>query len=111
MTTLPEGRAVVYCEAAFGTTTGKTAHGLVRRSRRYEVVAVIDSTQAGDDAGHVLDGRPNGIPLVADLAAAQALGQPATHFVIGLAPDGGRLDGAARACVRAALAAGLNVDS
>lgn len=111
MTPFPDGQAVVYCEAAFGTTTGKTAHGLVRRTRRYEVVAVIDSTQAGADAGQVLDGRPNGIPLVADLPAALAMGKPATHFVIGLAPDGGRLDGRARACVRAALAAGLHVDS
>ena len=28
-----EGHAIVYCEGAFGTTNGKTAHGLVRRSR------------------------------------------------------------------------------
>lgn len=115
MTTLPEDRAIVYCEAAFGTTTGKTAHGLVRRTRRYDVVAVIDSTKDGADAGKVLDDRPSGIPLVADLSAAlsvaESRGQPATHFVIGLAPDGGRLDETARACVRAALTAGLNVDS
>src|SRR6476646_4966061 len=65
MATFPEGRAVIYCEAAFGTTTGKTANGLVRRSRRYDVVAVIDSTRAGSDAGQVLDGRPNGVAVVA----------------------------------------------
>src|SRR5262245_10871113 len=115
MTTFPEGVAVTYCEAAFGTTTGKTANGLVRRSRRYDVVAVIDSTRAGSDAGQVLDGRPNGVAVVADLSAAlraaAARGKPATHLVIGLAPDGGRLDGPARACVRAALGAGLHVDS
>jgi len=107
MSGLPEGRAVVYCEGAFGTTTGKTAHGLVRRTRRYDVVAVIDSTQAGADAGRLLDGRPNGIPVVADRRSAP----PATHFVIGLAPDGGRLDEAALAAVREALATGLHVVS
>ena len=49
-TDFPEGNAVVYCEGALGTTNGKTAHGLVRRSERYEVVAVIDSRHAGRDA-------------------------------------------------------------
>lgn len=110
---LPEGRAVVYCEAAFGTTTGKTAHGLVRRTRRYDVVSVIDSTHAGADAGQVLDGRPNGIPIVATLAAARAIkgDRPATHFVIGLAPDGGRLDATTRSAVLDAIRSGLHIDS
>jgi uncharacterized NAD-dependent epimerase/dehydratase family protein len=106
----PEGRAVVYCQGAFDTTNGKTAHGLVRRSERYPVVAVIDATHAGRDAGEVLDGRPAGIPVVADLAAALAVGE-ATHFVMGLAPDGGRLPREARAAVEEALRAGLHVDS
>ncbi|MBX7103981.1 MAG: DUF1611 domain-containing protein [Gemmataceae bacterium] len=111
----PDGRAVVYCEAAFGTTTGKTAHGLVRRTRRYDVAAVIDSKRAGDDAGQALDGRANGIPIVASLTDAcrvcESAGRPATHFVIGLAPDGGQLDDNARAAVRQAMALGLHVDS
>src|SRR5262249_17893072 len=87
----------------------------VRFTQRYRVVAVIDSTLAGRDAGEVLDGRPNSIPLVADLPAAlahaQSIGAPATHFVIGLAPDGGRLPSDARSAVLAAIDAGLNVDS
>jgi uncharacterized NAD-dependent epimerase/dehydratase family protein len=115
MTTFPEGRAIVYCQGAFGTTTGKTAHGLVRRTRRYEVLAVVDATHAGADAGMVLDGRANGIPLVADLTAAlvgaKAAGRPATHFVIGLAPDGGRLDQAGWRAVKEAIEVGLHVDS
>ncbi len=109
-----DGTAVVYCEGAFGTTNGKTAHGLVRRTSRYRVGAVIDSRQAGRDAGELLDRRPNGIPLVANLdaalAAAAASGPPAAYFVVGLAPDGGRLSPAAREDVRRAIEAGLNVD-
>ncbi|HXV77819.1 MAG TPA: DUF1611 domain-containing protein, partial [Candidatus Polarisedimenticolaceae bacterium] len=105
-----EGRAVVYCDGAFGTTNGKTAHGLVRRSRRYAVGSVIDSRHAGRDAGELLDGKPAGIPIVATLEAALGRDRP-THFVIGLAPDGGRLDPAARSAVCRAIDAGLNVDS
>lgn len=110
-----DGNAIVYCEGAFGTPNGKTAHGLVRRTRRYRVAAVVDSRRAGADAGDALDGRPNGIPIVADLdralvdGAAAAL--PATHFVVGLAPDGGRLDAQARRAVAQALESGLHVDS
>src|SRR3954447_1325892 len=95
-----DGNALVYCEGHFGTTNGKTANGLVRFTRRYRVVAVLDSMRAGADAGAVLDGRPTGIPLLAalpqGLAHARSIGLPATHFVIGLAPDGGRLPSEAR---------------
>lgn len=111
----PEGNAIVYCEGAFGTTNGKTAHGLVRRSHRYRVLAVIDSARAGRDAGLILDGRSAGIPVVRSLGAALAhaheAGLEATHFVIGLAPDGGRLPAAAKADVLEAIEHGLNVDS
>lgn len=110
-----DGSAVVWAEGAFMNTYGKTAHGLVRRTRRYRVVAVIDSTVAGRDAGEVLDGVPNGIPVVADLASALAAardaGHPATHFIVGLAPDGGRLPPEGRRAVETALRAGLHVDS
>ena len=61
----PEGQAIVFCEGAFNTPNGKTAHGLVRRTRRYELLSIIDSNHAGSDAGEVLDGRPAGVPVVA----------------------------------------------
>jgi len=115
MTHSPEGNAVVYCEGAFNTPNGKTAHGLVRFTERYRVLAVIDAQYAGLDAGEVLDHRPRNIPVHADLdqalAAARQQNRPATHFVVGLAPDGGRLSPGARKDVKGAIRAGLNVDS
>lgn len=110
-----DGNAIVYCDGAFTSTYGKTAHGLVRRTRRYRITGVIDSTVAGRDAGEVLDGRPNGIPLVADLeealAAARDAGAPPSHFVVGIAPDGGRLSPPIRDAIEEAIASGLHVDS
>ena len=110
-----DGNAIVYCEGAFGTTYGKTAHGLVRRTRRYKIIAVVDSQHAGKDAGQVLDKRPDGIPIHADVRkaveACAAGSTPATHLVIGLAPDGGRLPPSARQEVVNAIQLGLNVDS
>ena len=108
-----EGSAIVYCEGALGTTNGKTTHGLVRRSRRYRILSVLDSNRAGEDALFTLDRREGGIPVVESLSqaldSARSEGRPATHFVIGLAPDGGRLPGHAREAVVEALSAGLHV--
>ncbi len=109
-----DGKALVYCDGAFNTPNGKTAHGLVRFTERYDVVGVIDGRYAGHDAGMVLDGRPYGIPVFKDLEEAlDRLGPDLRprSFVVGLAPDGGRLPAVARMAVRQALEYGMNVDS
>jgi uncharacterized NAD-dependent epimerase/dehydratase family protein len=114
MTQMPEGNAIVYCEGGFNTLNGKTAHGLVRFTHRYRVLSVVDSHFAGQDAGAVLDGKPKGIPVFASVEdAVQGAGRgnaAATHLVMGLAPDGGRLNHTARRDVKTAIRCGLNVD-
>jgi uncharacterized NAD-dependent epimerase/dehydratase family protein len=114
MSTLPEGNALVYCQGAFNTPNGKTAHGLVRFTQRYRVLSVIDSRYAGQDAGFVLDGKPAGIPVYDSLQDAfqnaRAAGKSATYLVVGLAPDGGRLSASAREDIKTAIQLGLNVD-
>ena len=110
-----DGKALVYCEGAFNTPNGKTAHGLVRFTERYEVVGVLDTTYAGQDAGQVLDGKANGIPIFANIEdASKALsksGNTPRTLVIGLAPDGGRLPSEAKGTIKKALQKGWNVDS
>ena len=106
--------AIIYCGGAFNTPSGKTAHGLVRFTERYQVQAVIDPLYAGMDARGVLDGIITGIPVVSDLAEAIEVAHKkggAEAFVIGLAPDGGRLPDDAREVVRQAIQRGLHVDS
>jgi len=109
--TQADGDAIVLCEGSFAHTGGKTAHGLVRTTRRYRVRAVIDSKTAGRDAGAFLDGRPNGIPIVRDLEAALAAAGRADYLVVGVATHGGVLPPECRPAIRAALARGLHVDS
>ncbi len=110
-----EGNAIIYCEGAFNTPTGKTCHGLVRRTNRYNVLSVVDSRFAGHDAGEILDGKANQIPIYSDIESAVEAAKkgkgPANFLVIGLAPDGGRLDLQARADVMKAIQLGLNIDS
>ena len=106
--------AIVYCQGAYRTANGKTAHGLVRHSRRFSVLSVIDDTCRGD-ARMLIDGISGDIPMVADMSAAMGAAagrgiQPEV-LVIGLAPDGGSLPAHARKAVAYALRKGLDVVS
>ncbi len=109
-----DGKALVYAHGAFNTPNGKTAHGLVRFTERYEVVGVLDYRYAGQDAGLILDGKKNNIPIFKDLKQAMlklSASDKPKSLVIGLAPDGGRLPAEAKETIKEALQLGMNVDS
>ncbi|WP_083607834.1 DUF1611 domain-containing protein [Thalassospira sp. TSL5-1] len=102
--------AIVYCEANFGLDDGKTANGLVRHSEKYDILSVIDSTQTGRDTGVLLDGKANGIPVLAHLDAAFEHGQRIpNYFIYGMAPATGMLSVDERDIVLDALNRGLHV--
>jgi len=104
--------AVIYCEGNFARIDGKTANGLVRSSERYRIVAVIDSTCAGTDAGVTLGGEPLGIPVVASLADAVAASPaPLDLFIFGLAPLSGLMSKTDRRAVLDAVSNGLDIVS
>jgi len=102
--------ALVLCEGKFGTTTGKTASGLVRRSYKYRIVGVLDSTRAGQDAGQILDGKPNSIPIFSGVADALESTKPSC-LIIGVATVGGMLPADFRPVIRHAIESGLDIVS
>lgn len=108
---LPLGySAFVFCEGQFGEQDGKTANGLVRASERYVIQGVIDSTHAGRDAGVVLDGLPNGIPVYATLADAISNSRVVPDYLIcGLAPASGSLAFEQRAALLEGIAHGMHL--
>lgn len=104
--------AIIHCEGHFAGLDGKTAHGLVRHCDAFEIRAVIDSHCAGLDAGMVLDGVANGIPIVTDLEEALALvGRRADTFIYGMAPATGLFRAQDRQALLGAMAAGLHLVS
>ncbi|MBL7662347.1 DUF1611 domain-containing protein [bacterium] len=109
MQSAPE--AIIYCEGAYQNTYGKTAHGLMRRSKRFSIRAVIDSTASPADAGELLDGIKNSIPVVNSLSQAQQYlsTNVERYLVIGLATDGGVLPATAHPVIRSAITAGMHV--
>ncbi len=102
--------AVVVTDGNLVGVHGKTAHGLIRGSERFKIVAVIDAEYAGRDAGEVLDGEARGIPVFesveAMLAAVRA--KPA-YCVIGCAPHGGVMTSSLRATLDRAIRAGISI--
>jgi uncharacterized NAD-dependent epimerase/dehydratase family protein len=101
-------RLVILAEGNFGFHHGKTAVGVIRYGD-HDVVAVIDSTQAGGNVSRILPGHD--IPIVASLEEALVLSPRPDTLLIGIAPTGGRLPDSWRSTILAAIHAGLAVHS
>jgi uncharacterized NAD-dependent epimerase/dehydratase family protein len=102
--------AIVLTNGMLRKDDAKTAHGLIRGSERFEVVAVIDGADtAGRDAGVILDGKPRDIPIFANLDDALAGTWGVRYLVIGVATVGGRLPADMLEIVRLAIRAGLSI--
>ena len=101
-------RLAIFAEGLFSGHHGKTAHGVIRYGTR-DVVAVIDSTQAGRTAAEVVPFSLGDVPIVATLREAIDLG--ASALLVGVAPTGGKLDPSWRAVLREAIGAGLHLEA
>src|SRR3954452_3222294 len=99
-------RLVILAEGEFTPHSGKTAFGVIRYGRD-DVVAVIDSTKAGQKADSSLTAYD--IPIVASLGEALASPDRPDALLIGIAPTGGRLPDAWRTVILEAIAADLDV--
>ena len=101
-------KLAIFAEGLFAKHTGKTAHGVIRYGNR-DVVAVIDSTCAGQTANEVEPFALHPAPIVATLEEAIEYG--AESLLIGVAPPGGKLDPAWRPTLLAAIEAGLSLEA
>jgi D-glutamate N-acetyltransferase len=79
---------------------GKTARGVLAYGER-QVVALLDSTRAGEEQA--------GVPIVGTVE--EALGFGPTTALVGVATQGGRFPPAWRAVLQSCLAAGLHLEN
>jgi uncharacterized NAD-dependent epimerase/dehydratase family protein len=91
MNNILKPKAIVLTDGMLHEAEAKTAHGLIRGTDRYEIVAVIDSVHAGKDAGEVLDGIHRNIPVFANADQAIAAIENVKYCIIGIATVGGIL--------------------
>ena len=101
----PPRRIVLLTEGHSEPLAGKTASCLLRY-RSSEIVAILDSSQAGKTADDLF-GVGGRIPVVATLAEA---GQ-ADELLVGIAPPGGRIPPAWRPVILAAIDRGMRIVS
>lgn len=102
-------RIAILAEGAFERHYGKTATGVIRYGKE-PVVAVIDSTRAGQDVAQALDvAYGKGIPVVRDIN--EALQEQPDTVLIGIAPIGGGLSATWRWQLLRAMEAGLDIIS
>ncbi len=100
---MAERRIVILTEGRTIPTSAKTASCVIRYKPN-EVVALLDSTQAGRTSGELL-GVGGAIPIVAKLADAP----PANTLLIGIAPAGGKLPEPWRKVLLEAIDRGMNL--
>ena len=101
-------RLAIFAEGLFARHTGKTGHGVIRYGTR-DVVAVVDSTEAGRTASEVEPFCLRPVPIVASVR--EAIERGATTLLIGVAPTGGKLDPAWRPALLEAIGAGLSLEA
>lgn len=105
-----KSNAIVITGGKLDTISAKTAHGLIRGTDRFNIVAVIDSANAGRDAGEVLDGKNRNIPVYAAIADfARRSPAAAKYCIVGLATKGGIIPDSLRTELREALEHGYGL--
>ena len=102
-------RIVILAEGSFEWHYGKTATGVIRYGKD-TVVAVIDSTKAGQNVAQALGASfGTNIPVVTDIN--EALNYQPDTLLIGIAPMGGALPAEWRWQLLKAIDAGLDIIS
>jgi uncharacterized NAD-dependent epimerase/dehydratase family protein len=105
-----KSNAIVITGGYLDTISAKSAHGLIRGTDRFNLVGVVDSKNAGKDAGEVLDGKKRNIPVFASIADFHKSSPEKAHYcIVGLATKGGVIPDSLRLELRTALAHGYSV--
>lgn len=107
---MEKSNAIIITAGYLDSNSGKTAHGLIRGTDRYNIVGVIDEKSAGQDAGEVLDGKKRNIPVYASVEEfAKTSKQTAQYCIIGVATKGGVIPDTLRAILKDGLIHGYSL--
>jgi len=107
---MQKSNAIIITAGYLDTEHGKTAHGLIRGTERFNILAIIDDKNAGKDAGEVLDGKKRNIPVYASLKDFQSHSkEKAKYCVIGVATKGGVLPPEFQTMLREAIESGYGI--
>ena len=84
--------AIILVAGNFNQSIGKTAHGLIRKSKKYKIVGIIDDNFSGNDAGELLDGKNRNIPVYSSVRNFEIESPVKANFaIVGIALPGGTI--------------------
>ena len=106
---MEKSSAIILTAGYLVSSNGKTAHGLIRGTDRFNIVGVVDDKYAGRDAGDVLDGRHRNIPVFGTLGDFASSGIQAKYCIIGVATKGGVIPPALKSQLKEALELGYSL--
>ena len=93
----------------FLTNNAKTAHGLLRGSNRFHVLAVLDEENKDADAGQLLDGSHRNIPVLGSVDEAIKQFKTIDYLIVGVATVGGILSESLLQIIRQAISNGIGI--
>ncbi|MBS1704440.1 MAG: DUF1611 domain-containing protein [Armatimonadetes bacterium] len=102
----PQDRIAIYMEGAVGDLAGKMGAGVLRYSPQ-QIVCVVDTHTAGNDARALLHIPGEPVPIVGRIEDALALG--ATVLLLGIAPLGGQIPESWLSDIDLAVESGLSI--
>lgn len=102
--------AIVLTGGLLATSDVKTAHGLIRGSSRFTIMAVIDAVHAGQDAGLVMDGKACNIPVYGSIDNfLEQSSSKCRYCIVGVALPGGVLPAEMKQTLLEAMQKGMSV--
>src|SRR5687767_8696649 len=104
-----KSNAIVLTGGYLDTISAKTAHGLIRGTDRFNIVAIIDHKYHGRDAGEVLDGKRREIPIYASIEEFIHSSVSAVYCIVGVATKGGVIPDSLRILLKQALHNGFGI--
>ncbi len=107
---MDKSTAIVITGGYLDTGQAKTAHGLIRGTDRFSILAIIDERNKGKDAGEVLDNTSRDIPIFSSITEfVQSTRQKPRYCIIGVATKGGVIPESLRAQLKDALENGISL--
>jgi uncharacterized NAD-dependent epimerase/dehydratase family protein len=107
---MKKSNAIIITAGYLDSDSGKTAHGLIRGTERFNILGVIDNKHTGKDAGEVLDGKKRNIPVYESLTSFKSSSSvAATYCIVGVATKGGVIPNELNVMLKEALQSGYGI--
>ena len=107
---MEKSNAIIITAGYLDSVSGKTAHGLIRGTDRFKILAVIDHKMAGRDAGEVMDGKNRSIPVYGSVGDFMKHSrEKAKYCIIGVATKGGVIPDSLRGILLEGLEHGMGI--